>query len=158
MANLNRVELIGNLGQDFELRHTRNGVACGSFSMAMTERYKNAAGELQEHTEWARVSIFGKLAVTIKDFLKKGRQVYVEGPMRTRDYETAEGEKRRITEVRARNVQLLGPAPQSTSSVAGAGNPDAGKALTPPDDVRAVPVEEIATEAVDIDEADDIPF
>ena len=159
MATLNRVQLIGNLGQDFELRHTLTaGVACGSVSIAMTEKYKGTDGELKEHTEWIRVTLFGRLAATIGKYLTKGRLILVEGSLRTRDYETAEGEQRRITEVRARNIQLLDRPPQREGDepgADGAGDDAALADLTPPADVTEIPIEDVAAAPVDPEGVDE---
>lgn len=154
MATLNRVTLIGNLGQDFELRHTKTaGVACGSVSLAMTEKYKGSDGEPAEHTEWIRVTLFGRLAANVGRYLTKGRLIFVEGSLRTRDYETVDGEERRITEVRARNIQLLGRPPQRDGAAGdgdGTAEADAAaEALTPPSDVTEVPIEDIPATPVD---------
>ena len=110
--SLNRVTIIGHLGQDPELRYTGNGHAVGRFSVATDESYTDREGNRQEHTEWHQVVLFGKVAETCEKYLTKGRQVYVEGKLRTREYEAkGNGGKRQRTEIIASRVQFLGTPP-----------------------------------------------
>lgn len=153
MANLNRIQLIGNLGHDFELKHTQGGVACGTVSLAVTESYKGRDGEPAKRTEWFRLSLFGPLPGSIGKYLKKGRLIYADGRVQTREYETEDGEKRRISEVRVRNIQLLSPPP-----AAGAGG-EADETPTPPREITEVPPElsdQAAAEAADATDAIDV--
>ena len=85
--SLNRVTIIGHLGQDPEIRHLASGQAVGRFSVATDEPYTDKEGNRQEHTEWHQVVVFGRVAETYEKYLARGRQVYVEGRLRTREYE-----------------------------------------------------------------------
>ncbi len=109
MASVNKVIVIGNLGRDPELRYTQSGQAVANFSVATTERFGGKDGsEPQERTEWHRIVTWGKTAENCAQYLAKGRQVYVEGSLQTRDWEDREGNKRHTTEIRAQRVQFLG--------------------------------------------------
>ena len=107
MASLNRATIIGNLGNDPEIRSTQAGQAVGNFTVATTEVW-GTGEDRKENTEWHRVVVWGKLALTCGQYLKKGRQVYVEGRLQTRSYEDNEGVTRYATEIVAREVQFLG--------------------------------------------------
>jgi single-strand DNA-binding protein len=110
MASVNKVILVGNLGRDAELRYTPGGNAVLNFTMATTDRWNDPSGEKKERTEWHRIVVWGKRGEAIHDYLKKGRQVYVEGSLQTREWTDREGNKRTTTEVRAQWIQLLGRA------------------------------------------------
>lgn len=105
--SVNKVILIGNLGKDPEVRWLDSGAAVCSFSVATSRQWKNSEGERQEETEWHRISVFGKLAEVCGEYLKKGRTVYVEGRLRTRQYEK-DGVTHYTTEVVAEEVKFLG--------------------------------------------------
>jgi single-strand DNA-binding protein len=141
MAGVNKVILIGNLGRDPEIRYTQSGSPVANFTLATTERWNDAAsGERKERTEWHRIVVWGKQAEIAGEYLRKGRQVYVEGSLRTRDWSDREGNKRQTTEVHAQMFQMLGrrdegggtgnvdverPSAERTASVAdGGGNFD----------------------------------
>ena len=109
--SVNKVILIGNLGRDVELRHTPGGATVAKFAIATNEKWKDKAGQLQEHTEWHNIVVWGKLAEFCGSYLSKGRQVYVEGTLRTRTYDDEKGNRRYFTEVRADTIRLLGPKP-----------------------------------------------
>ncbi len=115
MGTVNRVILVGNLGRDAELRRTGAGTAVANFSLATTEVYKDRDGNRKEETEWHRVSLMGKQAESVADYLLKGKQVYVEGRLRTREWEDKEGQKRKTTEVIANRLVLLGGGPRRDS-------------------------------------------
>ena len=105
---MNKVVLFGRLGRDPEVRGTAdNGKVC-NLSLATTERFKDKTGEWQEATEWHRVVAFGRTAETCEQFLAKGREILVEGRLRTRDWEDQAGTKRYTTEVVAANVTFAG--------------------------------------------------
>jgi len=109
MATLNRVLLIGNLGQDPEKRFTPSGQPVTTFSIATTERWKDRAnGQPQERTEWHRIVVWGQQAENCAQYLSKGRPVFVEGRLQTRQWEDKEGAKRTTTEVVAQRVLFLG--------------------------------------------------
>jgi single-strand DNA-binding protein len=97
---INKVILVGNLGQDPEVRYTPNGSAIANISIATSESWKDKnTGQMQEKTEWHRVSFFGKLAEIAGEYLKKGSQVYVEGKLQTRKWQDKQGQDRYTTEV-----------------------------------------------------------
>lgn len=104
----NKVQLIGNLGQDPEIVNLDGGTKLGKFSIATSDNYKNAKGEKVEDTQWHNVVAWGKTAEIVENFLTKGKQVAVEGKLTHRSYETKEGEKRYITEVRCNELLMLG--------------------------------------------------
>ena len=109
MASVNKVILIGNLGKDPELRYTQSGQAVANFNIATTERFGGRdGGEMQERTEWHRIVTWGKTAENCAQYLSKGRSVYIEGRLQTRDWEDKEGNKRYTTEITALRVQFLG--------------------------------------------------
>jgi single-strand DNA-binding protein len=109
MASVNKVILVGNLGRDPELRYTQGGQAVANFTLATTERFPSRdGGERQERTEWHRVVAWGRTAELCAQYLSKGRSVYVEGRLQTREWEDKEGQKRRTTEIVALSVQFLG--------------------------------------------------
>jgi len=108
MASINKVILIGNLGQDPELRYTQGGKAVASFSIATTERFSSRDGDRQERTEWHRIVTWERTAENCARFLSKGRSCFVEGRLQTREWEDKDGIKRRTTEVVAQTVQFLG--------------------------------------------------
>jgi single-strand DNA-binding protein len=121
MAAVNKVILIGNLGRDPELRYTQSGQAVANFSLATTERWsKRDGGGQEERTEWHRIVAWGRTAELCAQYLAKGRTVYVEGRLQTREWENREGQKQRTTEVVAQTVQFLG-GPRGGGSGGGGG-------------------------------------
>lgn len=104
---INKVTLIGNLGRDPETRNTNGGSAVATLSIATTERVKKGE-EWVDHTEWHRVVCFGRTAENAARFLKKGRQVYVEGKLRTNKWKDKDGNDRYTTEILADNLRFLG--------------------------------------------------
>lgn len=106
--SVNKVIIVGNVGREVELRHTPSGVAVARFSVATNERWRDKDGNRQEHTEWHTVVAWGKLAEFCQQYVSKGRQVYVEGSLRTRTYDDDKGNRRYFTEIRAQTIQLLG--------------------------------------------------
>lgn len=105
---VNKVILIGNLGQDPELRYTGSGTAVCNLSIATNETYKDRDGNLVEKTEWHRVVTWDRLAEICGEYLSKGRQVYIEGSLQTRSWEDQDGNTRYTTEIKAREMQMLG--------------------------------------------------
>jgi single-strand DNA-binding protein len=106
---INKVILIGNLGDDPEVRYTQGGSAVANVRLATTESWKDKeSGEKQERTEWHRVVFFGRLAEIVAEYLKKGAQVYVEGSIRTNKWQDKEGKDRYTTEIIASEMQMLG--------------------------------------------------
>ncbi|TPV96632.1 MAG: single-stranded DNA-binding protein [Myxococcales bacterium FL481] len=109
MAGVNKVILIGNLGRDPELRYTQGGTPVCRLNIATTRRYQNRqTNEMVEETEWHRVTVWSKAAEHCNNYLSKGRQVYIEGRLRTSSYEDKDGVKKYSTEVIADTVQFLG--------------------------------------------------
>lgn len=104
---VNKAIIIGNLGADPELRYTQSGQAVANFRIATNERWTDKEGATQERTEWHRVVVWGRQAENCEKYLSKGRQVYVEGRMQTRDWEDRDGNKRYTTEIVAQTVQFL---------------------------------------------------
>lgn len=107
MGSVNKVLLLGNLGRDAELRYTPGGSAVATLNMATTETWNDKGGQRQEKTEWHRVVLWGKTAESLAEYLKKGKQIYVEGRIQTRQWEK-DGEKKYTTEIRGDRVVLLG--------------------------------------------------
>ena len=135
MASVNKVILVGNLGRDPEIRYTQQGTAVANFSLATTDRFKNRGGEMQERTEWHRIVAWDKLAEICGQYLAKGRQVYIEGRLQTREWEDKDGNKRSTTEIVAQTMQMLG---RREGQGGGAGPSSAGSPSEPmgdaPDD------------------------
>lgn len=107
MSSLNKAMIIGRLGQDPEVRYTQSNTAVANLSIATSERYKDSTGEWKENTEWHRVVAWGRLAEICQEYLKKGSQVYVEGPIQTRQWEDREGQTRYTTEIKALTLTML---------------------------------------------------
>ncbi len=110
MASLNKVMLIGNLGADPEVRATGTGQTVATLRIATTERWLDKSGGKQEKTEWHRIVVWGKQAELCKEYLSKGRSIYVEGRLQTREWNDKEGNKKYTTEVVAQRIQFLGSA------------------------------------------------
>ncbi len=108
MASLNKVMIIGNLGGDPEMRFTQNGDAVANFSVAASRRYTTRDGDQREETEWFRVVCWRRLAEIAGQYLSKGRQVYIEGRLQTRQWEDRDGNTRYTTEVVAQEMVMLG--------------------------------------------------
>lgn len=106
--SVNKVILIGNLGKDPDLRYTPGGKAVASFSLATSERWTNQEGQKQESTTWHNIVAWGKQAEVMKEYLSKGRQVYIEGRIQNRSYDDKEGNKKYISEVVVQNFTFLG--------------------------------------------------
>ena len=113
MSGVNKVILVGNLGNDPEIKPTSNGSSLANFSVATSERWTKD-GERHEKTEWHRVTAFGKLAEIVGQYVSKGSKVYIEGKIQTRSWETDSGEKRYATEIIARDLQMLDKAGETS--------------------------------------------
>ena len=153
MASVNKVILIGNLGRDPETRYTTGGDAICNLNIATSEQWKDKSGEKQERTEWHRVVLFGRTAEIAGEYLKKGGQVYIEGKLRTDEYEK-DGVKRYSTDIIADEMQMLGS--KGGGAEAGGGNyekRERGPARGP----QPAPARNVAAPAADMDE-DEIPF
>lgn len=105
--SVNKVQLLGRLGQDPELKYTPGGPAVCNFTLATSESWTDKSGKKQEKTEWHRVVVWGKLAELCNMYLSKGRQAYVEGRLKTRGWDDKQGNKRYTTEINAKEVQFL---------------------------------------------------
>ena len=108
MGSVNKVILVGNLGRDAELRYTPGGAAVATINMATTEVWNDKSGQRQEKTEWHRVVLWGKSAESLAEYLTKGKQIYVEGRLQTRQWDDKDGNKRYTTEIRGDRIVLLG--------------------------------------------------
>jgi single-strand DNA-binding protein len=119
---INKVIIVGNLGADPETRYTGNGTAITSIRIATSENWTDKqSGEKQERTEWHRVKLFGRLAEIAGEYLKKGRQVYIEGSLRTDKYTDKDGVERFSTDIIAAEMQMLGGGSEGASAGGGGG-------------------------------------
>lgn len=144
---VNKAILIGNLGRDPELRQTGSGTPVCEFSLATTERYTDGSGNRQERTEWHRIVVWGRQGENAARYLSKGRQVYVEGRIQSRDWEDKDGNKRTTTEIVAQSVQFLSDG----------GSRGGGSDAPPPPDDRHAPAAASSGEGGGFDD-DEIPF
>jgi len=108
MGSVNKVILVGNLGRDAELRYTPGGAAVATLNLATTEVWNDKGGQRQEKTEWHRIVLWGKQAESLQEYLVKGKQIYVEGRLQTRQWDDKDGNKRYTTEIKADRITLLG--------------------------------------------------
>ncbi|MFC7301522.1 single-stranded DNA-binding protein [Cognatiluteimonas weifangensis] len=150
---VNKVILVGNLGNDPDVKYTQGGMAICTLSLATTSVRKDKEGNTQERTEWHRVKLFGKLGEIAGEYLRKGRQVYIEGSIRYDKFTGQDGQERYITEIIADEMQMLGGGE-------GRGEPRAERAERPQ---RSAPARREAPTAPKADFADefaddDIPF
>lgn len=155
MSSLNKVMLIGRLGQDPEVRYTQSNTAVATLNIATSERYKDANGEYQEKTEWHRVVAWGRLAEICQQYLNKGSLVYIEGPLQTRQWEDNQGQKRYTTEVKALQMTML----DSKGSSGGGNSNNGGNNQQPAAQSQNKPMSsnvELGSNFDDMD--DDLPF
>ena len=131
--SINKVILIGRLGQNPEVRYTGAGMAVANFNVATNETWNDKAGQKQERTEWHKIVVWGKLAELCGQYLTKGRQVYLEGKLQTRQWQDKEGQTRYTTEVQGATVQFLGGGnPQTANQNMHVGvSPEASSAPAP---------------------------
>jgi single-strand DNA-binding protein len=106
--SVNKVIILGRLGQDPELKHTPGGMSVCNFTVATSESWADKAGQKQERTEWHRIVVWGKLADLCNQYLTKGRQAFIEGSLQTRSWDDKSGQKRYTTEIVAKTVQFIG--------------------------------------------------
>ena len=139
MAGVNKVILVGRLGADPEVRYTNTGTAVANFNMATSSSYTDKSGEKTEKTEWHRIVAFGKLGEICGEYLAKGKQVYIEGRLQTRDWEDRDGNKKKTTEIVAGVMQMLGAAGDRVKG-------DTGDSAPP------------ASDRPDISTEEDVPF
>jgi single-strand DNA-binding protein len=139
MASVNKVILIGNLGKDPEVRYIPSGQAVASFSVATSDSFTDRGGAKKERTDWHNIVVWGKQAELCGQYLKKGRQVYIEGRIQTRSYDAKDGSgKRYVTEIVAQRVQFLGGraggGPDEPPEAGGGGGGGGGEQAPPIDD------------------------
>ncbi len=154
MANLNKVMLIGRLGQDPEIRYTQSGSSVANVTIATNDYWTDKQGGKQERTEWHSLVLWGKLADLAQSYLKKGSQVYVEGRLQTRDWEDQQGQKHYKTEVVVTTMQFLDSKMSDSSNTEYSATPSVQQS----DSMPVAPAE--ASEAPQGDDyiKDDIPF
>ncbi len=143
---INKVILVGNLGNDPDIRYTAGGAAVANISLATTDSWRDKeSGEQQDRTEWHRIVFFGRLAEVVGEYLKKGSQVYVEGRLQTRKWQDKSGNDRYTTEIVANEMQMLGGR---------------GGGSMPANDQSSAPMSESAPAAASDNDFvdDDIPF
>ncbi|MEE9207314.1 MAG: single-stranded DNA-binding protein [Gemmatimonadota bacterium] len=145
--SLNKVQLIGNLGADPEIRSTGSGTRVATLSVATSRRWNDRDGQQQEKTEWHRVVAWDKLAEVCERYLKKGDRVYVEGPVEYRQWEGQDGQTKYTTEIRARELIMLGGRGGDSFAEAGSVRSEA---------TVAAPVPDYSSEALAGE--DDLPF
>ena len=121
-SSVNKVILIGNLGQDPESRFTPQGTAVTNLCIATNESWKDQNGDIQERTEWHRVVMYGRMAETAVEYMRKGQMVYVEGRLNTREWEDQNQVKRKTTEIRCDSFTMLGRRGDGTPQNSGTGN------------------------------------
>ena len=153
MGSVNKAILVGNLGRDAEMRFTAGGTPVATVSLATTERFTDREGQKKEETEWHRVVIWGKTAESLHEYLTKGKQIYVEGRIQTREWTNKEGQKVKTTEIRADRIVLLG----------GGGERRAGGGAAPrerygSDSGESASGGAVGSGPVDVPNDDDIPF
>ena len=141
MASINKAILIGNLGSDPDVRYTANGTAVANFNIATNESWNNKEGQREERTEWHRIVCWNKIAELCGEYLSKGRTVYIEGRIQTREWEDKEGNKRYTTEVVANTVQFLGGRGEASNrneekkAASGGGNVEPAAPIAVDDDI-----------------------
>ncbi len=124
MASVNKAIIVGNLGADPEQRYTQNNTPVTTFRIATTDQWTDKqSGQRQERTEWHRIVAWGRLAEICGQYLRKGKQVYVEGRLQTREWEDQQGQKRYTTEIVAQTMQMLGRAGEGEGGGQGGGQP-----------------------------------
>ena len=159
MPSLNKVHLIGVVGKDPETRQFGDGGQVCNFTLATSETYTDREGQKQEQTEWHNIVLNGKLA-NLSQFIHKGSKLYVEGKIRTRSWQTQDGQKRFTTEIIANGLQLLDPRQQSEAkpAPAPAPKPATRQRPTPPPYPTPDPLPEANGPVPDIPGNDDWPF
>jgi single-strand DNA-binding protein len=132
MSGVNKVILVGYLGRDPEVRFTKSNQAVASFSLATTEKWTGKDGNKEERTEWHRIVAWGKLGEICGEYLEKGKQVYIEGRLQTREWEDNDGNKKQTTEIVANIMTMLGQA--GSGSAPSGGSQGSSGAQGGPDD------------------------
>ena len=159
MASVNKVILIGNLGRDPEVRYAPSGSAICNVTLATTRSWKNKdSGERQEETEWHRVVFYDRLAEIAGEYLKKGKQVYIEGRLKTRKWTDKDGVEKYTTEVIANEMQMLGSREGMGGSPADEGSERPARSAPPSRAPAAKPQPKASSSTGFDDMDDDIPF
>jgi single-strand DNA-binding protein len=158
MASVNKVILIGNLGKDPEVRHLEGGIAVARFPIATSETFKDKSGEKQERTEWHNIVVWRGLAEVAEKYLRKGQSVFIEGKLRTNNYQDKDGVQRYSTEIVADNMTMLGG--RSENGGGGQGGSFQGSASTQSSGQSNAPAStgQSKASAFQNDEPDDLPF
>lgn len=151
MGSVNKVILVGNLGRDAELRYTPGGAPVATLNLATTEVWNDKGGQRQEKTEWHRIVLWGKSAESLSEYLVKGKQIYVEGRLQTRQWDDKDGNKRYTTEIRGDRIVLLS---SGGGGMAAARAQARTPATVPAGGEQLEPMGDPVTELTD----DDIPF
>lgn len=154
-GTVNKVILIGRLGADPDIRYSPNGVAVAKFNLATNDSVSAGEGKWEDRTEWHRIVTFGKTAEFCGNYLAKGRQVFIEGSIRTNQWDDPQGQKRYMTEIHAREIQLLGSAEGSGQTQGTTGDRDQARNAASPQ--RRSAVEELPSNPGGPPD-DDIPF
>ena len=162
MSSLNKVMLIGRLGKDPEMQYFESGAVKASFSLATSESYKNKEGQRVENTEWHNLILWGKGAEIAEKYLKKGKQVYVEGSIKTRSWEGQDGNKRYMTEINVQTFKMLGSREDDNGGQNGGGNSTYNKpaptTTAPQNNYQNKPRIEPQAKDPIAEEVDDLPF
>lgn len=153
MSTLNKAMIIGRLGQDPEVRYTQANTAVATLNVATNERFKDSNGEWRERTEWHRIVAWGRLAEICQQYLNKGSQIYVEGPIQTREWEDKEGQKRYTTEIKALTMTML----DSKNSNAGSGSMGGGY-NAPSNNAQPAAANKVELDSKFDDMDDELPF
>ncbi len=161
MRSLNKATIIGHLGTDPEMRHTPSGQTVVNFSVATNESWGGRDGqERQEKTEWHRIVAWGRLAEICNEYLRKGRQVYIEGRLQTRSWDDQQGQKRYMTEIIASNMMMLGGR-GGEGEYGGGGGGGMSRQSAPPQTVASPPADAPSDSSSSADyfgSDDDLPF
>lgn len=147
MSGVNKVILLGNLGRDPEIRNLESGAKVATFSLATNRTYKGQDGKRVDETEWHNVVLWGNLADLAEKFLTKGRQVYIEGRIKTRQWEDKEGQKRYTTEIVGENMTFVGSRDEYRDRPPLPNDEDAPASSSPP-----------SSDDQSQQEGDDLPF
>lgn len=170
MASLNKVMLIGNAGKDADLRYTANGTAMATFSLAVNNRRRGQSGEWEDNTEWFSVVLFAETAERVSQYITKGKPLYVEGRLQTRNWDDDQGVKQYRTEVIANTIQLLGSRDDSSGGGGSGGSSGGGWNDQPDRAARPAsggysggarggrPAQGGRGQAGPVDDIDDLPF
>lgn len=143
MSSLNKVQLIGRLGNDVDIRYTPGGTAVAKFNLATADNYKDKDGVKKERTEWHKVVTYGKLAEIVGEYLHKGSHIFVEGKIQTRSWEDPEGNKKHVTEINMKELIMLGGG---------------GKKQTAGGESNPAPVGNNDDDIPSFDASEDVPF